>query len=328
MKIFVIGCGSIGERHIKNLLSLGYRDVLCFDISSERRKTMEKYGVKVVNNREQGFKENPDATLICTPTAFHIEPALMALENGSHVFIEKPISHTLDGVDNLIETAEKRGLIVMVGYNLRFNQSLCTIKKLLEANVIGNVISARVEMGQYLPDYHPWRDYRKEYSARKDMGGGVILDAIHELDYTQWFFGDVNSVFSVADKMSTLEIETEDLAEIILKFKNNVVANVHLDYIQRAYSRGCKIIGEEGTILWNYLERMVRVFSAKGRKWKIYRENMKKELADAYVDELRYFLECVKKGVNPESDGNNGKKTLMLALAAKESARIGKVVNL
>jgi len=321
MRIFVVGCGSIGKRHIGNLKRLSLSEITAFDPRSERREeTEEKYGIKVYEKFEDGLSNNPDAVVIASPTSLHLEQAKVAGLKGCHIFIEKPISHNMDGVDEFIEVVDGNKLIVLIGYNMRYHPCLKRIKEILSKGEIGRVISARVQCGQYLPDWHPSEDYRKGYSARSELGGGVILDASHELDYIRWFLGEAKEVFAFAGKLSSLEIDTEDTAEILIKFDSGAIGEVHLDYIQRTKSRACQIIGEEGTIIWDINEECVKLFKAESGKWEIYPQKKDFDVNNMYTDEMKYFIECIEKGERVYPDARDGKKVLEIAVSAKQSS--------
>jgi predicted dehydrogenase len=175
-------------------------------------------------------------------------------------------------------------------------------------------------VGHYLPDWHPWEDYRQSYSARADLGGGVILDAIHEIDYIRWLLGQVAGVFCLADKLSGLEIDTEDSAALLLRFENGAIGEIHLDYIQRAYSRTCQIICEEGTIRWDYMAAQVRWYSAHKKTWQYFDTPASWEANEMYLDEMRHFFNCLARRATPEQDVFEAAQVLTLALAAKASA--------
>jgi len=325
MKILVAGCGSIGARHIGNLKSLGISDII--GCESDRKMLdliQKKYGIPVFTDLNAALKQCPDAVFICTPPHLHIKVALETVKTGAHLFIEKPISHNLKNIDKLIRIAKARRLVIMVGYNWRFYRGLETVKTLLSKGKIGRIISIRIEAGQYLPDWRPQQDYRKSYTAKKSMGGGIILDGSHEIDYARWLFGDVKEVFCLAGKLSNLKVDTEDTAEITLKFRNNIIANVHLDFVQRVYSRSCKIIGEKGTILWDYPTKTIKIYTPKENNPK----PIKTKPNDMYLNEVRHFINCIKSDKKPLVDGIEGKKTLEVALSAKKSARTGKIVSL
>lgn len=327
MKFLVVGCGSIGKRHIKNLLSLN-QEVIGFDISSRaREETEKKFSIQTFSDLDIALEEKLDAVFICNPNSEHISSAIKSAKKGLHLFIEKPLSHTLDGVEELIELTEKNKLITLVGCNMRFHEGIKKIKDLLDNNTIGKVLFARVQSGSYLPDWHPWADYRKGYSANKSLGGGVLLDGIHEIDYLRGFFGDVHKVSCFADKISSLEINTEDVAEILLRFTNGIIAEVHLDYVQRAYARTCQIVGQEGTILWDFNEPIVKVYLAKNKKWNViklspYDDNK------MYVEEIKHFINCINGKEKPYQDVIEGKKALEIVLAAKESSKTNKTIIL
>lgn len=330
MNILVVGCGSIGQRHIRNLKTLHVGEVSGCDIDSARcHKVVSQLGVRVFRDfAEALMKVLPDAVLVCTPTSLHIPDALSVARSGCHLFIEKPLSHSLEGVDELVDIVAQKNLVTLIGCNMRFHPSIAKIKNLLESGIIGKVVCVRIQAGQYLPDWHPWEDYRHGYSANRSMGGGIILDSIHEIDYITWFLGEVSHVSCFAGKLSSLEIDTEDTAEILLQFKSGTIGEVHLDYVQRIHSRSCQIIGEEGTILWDFNDKQVKVYSAKIKEWQISPEEPNYDTNEMYIEEIKHFLQCLMGKAKSAQDIYNGKRVLEIALAAKESAKSGCVVEI
>lgn len=329
LRFLVIGCGSIGRRHIKNLTNLGAVEILVFDIRQDRRSEVKnQFGVKTLDSLEDAWEQRPNAALVTVPTSLHLPLTLKAADHGCHIFVEKPLSDRMDGLDQLLGIVRKKGLVTLVGCNMRFHPTLMTVKKLVDEGAIGRVVAARVEAGQYLPEWHPWEDYRQCYSAKRDLGGGVILDTIHEIDYIRWMLGEVQTVACFAGKLSHLEIETEDTAAILLRFHNGAIGEIHLDYIQRTYSRSCHLIGEEGTIRWDYNDGTVRWYSAKTRAWNCIRNPEGWEPNNMYVDEMEHFHRCLVLGEKPVLDVFEAAKVLKVALAAKASADQGKIVEL
>lgn len=329
MKILIIGCGSIGTRHLKNLISISAGEIIAYRTRKKKiRDIEEKYHIKTYSDLDEALDQNPDAALITNPTSLHIQTALTAANHGCHLFIEKPISHNLNGIDELMNITRKKTLVVLIGCNLRFHPCMKFVKKLIDTNRIGKVISARVQMGQYLPDWHPWEDYRAMYSAHRSLGGGIILDAIHELDYVRWLLGDVDQVFSLSDKLSDLDIDTEDVAEILMKFKNGTIAEVHLDYIQRYPGRSCEIIGDKGSILLDLIKGIVNVYTSEKKEWELYEKPEEYEMNQTYIDEMSHFINCIKGKERPLISIEDGVEVLKLALAAKDSARTGKLIEI
>jgi predicted dehydrogenase len=329
MRFLVVGCGSIGKRHIRNLKALRVGDIIAHDVQPERcREVQQECGVEAHTKLEDALAQEPEIALICTPTRLHIPPALSAARSGCHLFIEKPLSHSLEDVDELVDIVTRKNLVTLVGCNLRFHPGIVMIKELLDKKSVGKVVCARVQTGQYLPDWHPWGDYRKGYSANCSLGGGAILDGIHELDYITWFLGKPSQVFCFSGRLSSLEIDTEDTAEVLLQLKSGAIVEVHLDYIQRSYGRSCQIIGEEGTILWDFNEKQVRFYSAKTGRWQAFPERFDYDMNDMYIEEMKHFLQCVEGKAKPMQDIAHAEKILEIALAAKESAATGKVISL
>lgn len=329
MLILVTGCGSIGKRHIRNLKTLNAGEIIAHEVKHERRQEVEReYSVSAFAELDEALAQKPDVAFICTPNSLHIPPALAAAKRGCHLFIEKPLSHTLEGVDELAEIVARKKLVTLVGCNMRFYPGIKLMKELLDKGSIGRVLSVRVQAGSYLPDWHPWEDYRQGYSANRSLGGGVILDGVHEIDYIKWFFGKVSQVFCFSGKFSSLQIDTEDMAEILLKFKSGVLAEIHLDYIQRAYGRSCQIIGEQGTILWDFNEKQVKLYSAGSKSWQTFQEKPDYDLNEMYIDEMKHFLMCVDGKAKSMQDINSAKEALDIVIWAKESNQSGKVIKL
>jgi predicted dehydrogenase len=318
----VVGFGSIGKRHVRNLLALDEKNVLVFDPRADRRAEAEALGVSTTAALEILLDVRPEAVLVTSPSKMHVAHALAAAERGCHLFIEKPVADEhIDALDQLIATVARQSLTTLVGCNLRFHPALVRAKELLGRGRVGRICSARAEFGQYLPDWHPWEDYRQGYSARKDLGGGVILDAIHEIDYVRWLLGEVTSVAALAGHLSHLEIDTEDTASILLRFESGAFGEVHLDYVQRTYTRSCQIVGDEGTLAWAFGDGgKVRLFEARTKAWEELPPREGWEPNAMYVDEMRHFLACLRGEERPQQDIAEAMRVLDLALAAKKSA--------
>jgi predicted dehydrogenase len=331
MKFLIAGCGSIGKRHLNNLQLLGMTDLVAFDTQDDRcLDVANRFGVPVVSNFEEGLKHKPDVVLICTPTSLHTDYAIRSAQAGIHLFIEKPIAHELAGLDQLLHIIDERRLKILVGCNFRFERGMRKLKSLLGEGAIGKVLGGRVVFGQYLPDWHPREDYRQGYSARRALGGGILLDAVHEVDYIRWLIGEVSAVSCFMSKVSDLEIDVEDHADLMIEFANGLTAQLHLDYLQRAYQRSLEIYGSEGTLKWSFQDRAVEWFSASDKTWQIF--NWKQDPAytvdEMYLAEMQHLIDCVNDKVLPTLDGVGGRRVLQIILAAKKSAQTGRVVSL
>ena len=328
MRFLVLGCGSIGERHIRNLRSLGVRDIVACDTGIDRLKAVaEKHSLKeTYAEPEKAIKGGADAVVICTPPSTHMPLALKAANAGMHIFVEKPLSDSTEGISELLETCRKQNLVLQVGYCFRFQEGLRKIKEALENGVIGKVLYARADFGQYLPDWRPQQNYKESYTAKKSLGGGIILDGSHEIDYLLWLMGDATEVFSCAGNVSSLEVETEDYAEILLKFKSGSYAEVHLDFVRPDYSRTCELIGEKGTIKWNFQDKYVKTYLRESKQWETYA--VASDTNEMYLEEMRRFINCMNGKEKPLVDGREGERSLRAALCAKESAAGKKTVKI
>ena len=341
-KVLVVGLGSIGLRHVKNILA-NFSNTKIIIYSKRKKIPLDiKNNDKVIifDSLKKCLEEHPNIGFITNESAFHVTTAIKLAKNGIDLFIEKPLSNSSKGIDELKKYVKKNKLITQMGCNFRFFPPIKKIKSLINAKKIGRIISVQVENNSYLPDYHPWEDYRKGYAARKDLGGGAVLTQIHEIDYLYWLFGDAKRVSSFTGKYSDLTVTADDMSTSLIEFKNNVIGQIHISYFQRPYFRSCKIKGTNGIIEWNSLDNNVNVFNMKQKKWKKMeiKNNYKlitggittgqtdKKLNQMYVEEIKHFMDCVNKRKITINDIVQGEKTLKIALAMKESSKKGKII--
>jgi len=318
MKFLFAGLGSIGQRHLKNLYSMGYRDFLAHRTKEAEDSFEKEFGVKRVKSFEQGLVEKPDAVFVTNPTSLHVSYALRAVMAGSHVFIEKPLSNNMDGVDELIQNTEKMQRIVFVGYHLRFHPVLRSIKAVLEKGVIGKPIAAHISVGQNLSDWHPDEDYKKSYASQKKLGGGVILTLSHELDYASWLFGRPLSVYCLGGHKSNLMMNVEDVAKMLVEFESGCIADIHLDYLQRPARREFQVIGEKGKIEWDYFSDHAKIILHTGSVQELtlpvdFNKNM------MYLDEVKNFINVIKGKEKQRSTLEDAVNVLKFSMAALES---------
>ncbi len=344
MRFLVVGLGGIGQRHVRNLRSLVGRDadIAAFRVRREspalddrlqveaETDVEKKYGVRVVADLDAGLRDKPQAVLVCNPTSLHVDVALKAAQADCALFIEKPLSHDEGRVHQLIDLVDERHLVGLVGYQMRFHPCLLRLRELLEQEAVGRIVAVHVEVGEYLPGWHTYEDYRQMYASRADLGGGVVLSQIHELDYVYWLFGLPRRAFALGGHLSRLEIDVEDVASTLFECMVDgrpVPVHVHQDYLQRPASRGCKIVGDAGKIVVDLQELTVAVYDANGTQVEAthFAGFQRNEL---FLHELRHLLACLERKETPLVTLHDGMQSLRMALAAKESLATGQVVEL
>lgn len=328
LRVLVVGLGSMGRRHLTNLRLLApkCRIVVCRR-SLEGSSRGAELADKVVDRLEDALAERPQAAIIATPASCHLETALRLAEQGVHLCIEKPIADRLQGLDELISLCQQRRVTLFTAYNFRFCLPLQLMQQALAGGRIGRLLSLRAEVGQFLPDWRPGSDYRQGVSARRELGGGVLLELSHELDYARWLAGEVETVYACAEQVSDLELEVEDLAEMTLRFASGAVGSIHLDMFSPAPHRCCRLIGAEGILEWNAITNRVREYRRAEDCWRDLHPAAPVDRNAMYLEELRVFLACAAGEAKPPVDGRQGRRVLELALAARESAREGRVVS-
>ena len=263
MKFLISGLGSIGRRHFRNLLALGERDILLHRTHRATLPDDELAGFPVETDLSAALAHRPDALIVANPTALHLDIAIPAAQAGCHILMEKPISHSLQGVDALISALQHGGGQCLVGFQFRFHPGLRLVKDWLEAGLIGEPLSARAAWGEYLPGWHPWEDYTQGYAARPDLGGGVVLTLSHPLDYLRWLLGEVRDLWAYTSNRG-LGMPVEDSAEIGLRFASGCLGSLHLDYNQRPPSHTLEITGSHGRILWDNADGLARLYRVDG----------------------------------------------------------------
>jgi len=274
------------------------------------------------------MEEKPDVALITNETRYHIDTAIKLANSGISLFVEKPLSDSLKKIDKLTSIIKKKKITTMVGCNLRFHPCIKKLKKLISTNKIGRIISIHAENCSYLPDWHPYENYTQGYAARTELGGGVLLTNIHEIDYLCWIFGNIKSVYSVTGKFSDLQITADDFSYLLLEFKNKILGDVHLNFFQKSPSRFCKIIGTDGIIYCNLLTNNIKIYNSKKKKWLQYLKLKNYNYNDMYVEELRHFINCVrtnKKTINSVNDSIN---SLNIVINAKKSSKLKTPIRL
>ena len=327
MKGLVIGGGSIGKRHLANLKTLGVQHLALVENDASRREAVAaELSVSAFPDVEAGLAWRPDFVAIATPTQLHLEQCMRVAMEGSHIFVEKPLSHSAAGLSELPHLLKDKKLVSMVGCNMRFHPGPARVKHLLTEHAIGRILFARLHGGWYLPRWRPSADYRSNYAAREETGGGCILDCIHEIDLARWYLGDVREVACMAGHLSSLEIQTEDVASIICRHTSGGHSEIHLDYVQQTYERGCQIVGERGSIFWDFTKKEVRWFDGGTGDWNVFSQPEDWELNQMYVDEMRHFLASVKSGHPTVLPIPEAVEVMRIALAAKISAREGKFI--
>jgi predicted dehydrogenase len=271
-----------------------------------------------------GFQ--PDIAVISGAASSRMEISTLLATSGTHLLIEKPISNSMEGVSNLVTICQDKKSVLAVGYNLRFNESLITFRDHINSQIIGKLLLINCEVGQYLPSWRENIDYRETVSANRKLGGGVLLELSHEIDYLSWIFGKIAWVRATVMQQSNLEIDVEDSAFLTLGIENasnaNLVANLSLDFIRQDRRRNCVVVGENGTLKWDGLNHEVSILKKDERIWTTLFKS-ETSVKDTYLSEWKDFLACINSGNLPRCSGKEGLNALQVIESALESAPTG-----
>ena len=343
LRVLFAGLGSIGQRHVCNLRTLlgnsvdilayrsrGASPVLKPDMTVQTDADLEAaYNIRSFTNLDDALAERPDAVFVTNPNTLHVPVALAAARASCHLFIEKPLSHSLDGVDGLIELVERKRLVALVGYQFRFHPGLRLIKSLIGEGQLGQLIAAHIVNGEYLPDWHPYEDYRGTHPVRRDLGGGCLRIQTHELDYALWLFGMPKRVYAVGGHLSRLEVDVEDSVSVLLHCEHDgrpLPVHIHLDYLQRPPQRVCEVVGDAGKVRYDYYADQVEFCDTATSTVQIHRfEGFDRN--QMFLDELQHFLACLRGEERPIVDLREGARSLRISLAADASLQTRRAVE-
>lgn len=330
MKISVFGSGSIGLRHLTNLIKLKKElkisSIFSYDTKNKKKFLGDSKEFFFTQNLKKAA-ENCDVAFICVPTHLHNQTINKILKyTKCHFYIEKPLSSQIKDCLKTLKKIKKIRKKIAVGYMLVNHPVILKAQSLIKQKAIGKIIFARAECGFYLPNWHPWEDYRKFYMAHKQQGGGVLLDTSHEINYLQRLFGKVKSIQGIVGKFSNLEITSDDLALSILKFKNNIVGHVHLDLLQFEKSRSFKIIGTNGVIEGSLSTNEIKIF--KNNKTKAVKLKLNYDFNNIYLTQLRQFWSLIKNKKSNLCTGNEAYHTMQIIDGIKRSNKFGKKISI
>jgi len=329
MRYLIAGLGSIGRRHFRNLRALGENDIVLLRSHKATLSDDELTGFPVVADLPVALKEHkPDAVIVATPTALHLEVAIPAAQAGCHILLEKPISGSLERVDLLEAAAKRSGSRILVGFQFRFHPTLKKAAELITSGALGKVLTIHAHWGEYMPNWHPWEDYRQSYAARNELGGGVIRTLTHPLDYVRWLAGEVTEVRALNGHISPLELDVEDVAEIGLRFASGAIGGVHVNYVQRPPVHRLEIVGTQGTLRWDnadgglHFYRMTQPFgecstTPPGPVLEQFTPPEGFERNVMFIDQMNHFLAVARGDVKPVCTLHDGVRALELAMEAR-----------
>lgn len=325
-RALVVGLGSIGKRHLANLRALRPNAEIAVLRHADTGAGIPPGADAVVYTIDEAIVRKPELVFVCGPTNTHVDIGIAFASAGADLFIEKPIAETPVGAGDLLDAVERHNRIVSIGYNLRFLPSLQTFRDVVLGGSVGRPLTIRAEVGQYLPDWRPATDYRKVASARREFGGGALLELSHEIDYVRWIMGEIAEVSALTAHLSDLDIDVEDTAEILLRFESGALGSIHLDMTDRVPRRCCRVVGTEGTATWDGISGEVAIHRPIVGSDVLVRADADRNRM--YVEELEDMLAAIENRTVPQVSGLDGLRAVEVVAAARKSAADRCSVNL
>jgi predicted dehydrogenase len=324
MRLLVVGGGSIGKRHLGNFKQLGVEDLAVVDPREDRRQEVaQRTGVTTAFADLDAALSAAryDAVVVGTPTAFHTDAAARAIAGGAHVLMEKPIAMTEAGLADVLSEAKRRKLTFMVGYTYRFWPPLHHLRRLIETQALGPTHFADVTFSEYLPDWHPWEDYRAWFMSKREQGGGAMLDESHAVDMARWLFGEIRDVVCQTGTISHLEMTADDYAQFLVTYASGARGTIHMDLFGRRHRRVVEVLCRDGNLSWDFFQNQVDVHNVARKQTETVKFTCDRN--DMFIDESRLFLDCVAGRAEPIVSADDAIRTLRVLLAGQESSRSG-----
>ena len=300
-RILIVGFGSIGKRHLKIAQKI-FPHAEIRILRSNSSKVAEFISSDIFFLKiEDAILFQPEISIVANPSPFHLDISIKLAKIGSHLLIEKPIADCSDRIFELIEVASKKNIQVLIGYNLRYLSSLQHFRDLIHEGILGKVFSIHSEVGQYLPSWRKEIDYRDAVSAQSSLGGGVLLELSHEMDYLVWIFGKIKWLSATNRRQSNLEIDVDDTSHLLFEFegvsgKDSILCSLSMDFLRHDKTRSCTVIGERATLRWNGMLGLVEIYYPDSESWEVLLLD-KGELEDSYTREWKHFLNCIKNDI-------------------------------
>ena len=280
----------------------------------------EKLVDSVVYSLEDAIDCGIEAAIIATPAVYHVQQAINLMGKGIHVLIEKPLSHSIDNMPELLKVNKKTKTVALVGYCLRYNSGALKFFDIINSKKIGQILHVQVDCGSYLPDWRKGMDYRESVSAKAELGGGVLLELSHELDYIRWFFGEMKSVSSKIQNSGTLDINVEDSVDMIFSSEQGYSVSVHLDFNSVNTRRKCVARCSNGDLIWDAIANKIIWYPAGGTK---ENETYQNDGDYIYREQLKHFFDCITKNNEPVVTIDDGIKVMQIIEAARKSNETG-----
>lgn len=326
--LLILGSGSAGKRHARNLSSLGCV-ISCFDPRKDRVDELaeETPVAGSFTDLSEAFSiRGLDGVVVASPTAFHPNQTIQALEQGIPVLLEKPPAKTLAETKDMFQTMENTGVPVLLGYTWRWWPPLDRIKELLDSGRIGQVLHVQFHMSAHLADWHPWEPYKEFFMASAEQGGGALLDESHWIDLMFWFFGRPASLYGQVQKNSDLEIETDDNVDVIVNYSDGKRITIHLDLYGRPHEKFIRFIGDKGTLFWSSDPNRISIGMGMEQKWE--HEEFTCDRNDMFMEVAREFGSVLDGGAVKKCGLQDGVLTMELIEAIRKSHQEQKVIRL
>ena len=324
--IGIIGLGSIGRRHLRFVKELQPElNIIAVRSGVGKKVEEEKLLNAVVHSLEEAIDCGIEAAIIATPAVYHIQQAIDLMEKGVHVLIEKPLSHSLDNMTELLKVNKKTKTVALLGYCLRYNSGALQFNNILKNKIIGQILHVQVDCGSYLPAWRKGQDYWESVSAKAELGGGVLLELSHELDYIRWFFGEMKSVYAKIQNSGTLDINVEDSVDMIFASEQGYSVSVHLDFNSGNTRRKCVARCSNGDLIWDAVANKV-IWHPTGEIEE--NETYQNDGDYIYREQLKHYFNCIENEKLPSVSIHDGVAVLNMIESAKKSHRLNEKVTL
>jgi predicted dehydrogenase len=299
MRILVVGLGSMGRRRLRNLTALGGCELAGFELDAERGASVaDEHGVPVFASYDEALAWGPEALVISTPPDHHTPYAIDAINRGLHWFTEASV--VPGDLAELLDLAAGASTVCAPSCTMRFHPGVALMRERIARGTIGRPLAFTHHVGQYLPDWHPWEDYRTFYVSRRETGAAREIVPF-ELNWLSSLFGPITALAGMRAKLSSLEADIDDIYSGVFEFASGVQGTLVIEVISRPAIRRARIVGEEGTLVWDFAEKVVSEWRAETGEWEEFPDPPPVQgpggewvAENMYIEEMRGYLDAIR----------------------------------
>ena len=328
MRFLVVGLGSMGKRRVRNLKTLGYDDILVFDMRKDRLVEAARLGIQTFSSIDSAIKQKPSAMIISTSPDTHLKYSEISTKNKIPFFTE--VNTDPKHISKIIKLTKKSKILAVSSMTMKFHPAIELIKKYIQKGNLGKPLLLNYHSGENLEDWHPWEKVQDYYVGHISTGGGRD-QAVFELEWIFWLFGKPQEVMAKTQKLSKTKAKIFDTYQMTFSLSKIPSANILVDVIQSPPNRILRIIFENGLIEWSWIPGIIRIYNSTTKKWEEHGHGSGYKgfnVEEMYQKEMTAFVKSLKQNKNLVHTFEEELLTAKSVISAEISSKQKKTISL